>query len=128
MIKLRNKILANLFKELKYIEAWGTGIERIDNLCKERGIKFIFEEKSSFVRCIFERKQNQKTDEFLKNINMIMDFLKRNGKITTNEVQKLTGLKATQSKTILYKLQRKGFIKKIGKTKGSYYISIKNKN
>ena len=120
--------MANLFKELKYIETWGTGIERISNICQEKKIKFIFEEKSSFVRCIFERKQNQKTDEFLKNINMIMDFLKRNGKITTNEVQKLTGLKATQSKTILYKLQRKGFIKKIGKTKGSYYISIKNKN
>ncbi len=72
-------------------------------------------------------KKRRKSDELLKNISLIMDFLKRNGKITTNEVQKLTGLKSTQSKAILHNLQEKGYIKKIGKTKGSYYILINDK-
>ncbi|NPA73218.1 MAG: ATP-dependent DNA helicase, partial [Epsilonproteobacteria bacterium] len=53
--ELRNKIVANLFRELKYIESWGSGIEKIANLCKESGVKFELKEEPSFVSIVFYR-------------------------------------------------------------------------
>ncbi len=53
--ELRNKVLANLFKELKYIESWGSGIAKIKNLCNERNIKFEFKESGNFVSIIIYR-------------------------------------------------------------------------
>jgi len=34
----RNRVLANIFKELGFIEQWGSGINRIMNTCKEYGL------------------------------------------------------------------------------------------
>lgn len=35
--EIRNRVLARVFKELGYIEQWGSGIERIKTLCLEAG-------------------------------------------------------------------------------------------
>lgn len=53
--ELRNKVLAFLFKELEYIEAWGSGIAKIREACSSRGIDFKFEEKGNFVSTEFVR-------------------------------------------------------------------------
>jgi len=55
--ELRNKILANLFKELGYIESWGSGIARVKKICKEKAILFSIEESGDFVRVVFVRPQ-----------------------------------------------------------------------
>ena len=54
--ELRNKVVANLFRELKYIESWGSGIEKITKLCKEKSVKFEIREEPSFVSIVFYRK------------------------------------------------------------------------
>ena len=52
----RNKVVANVFKELGLIEQWGSGINRIKMACKESGLKEPkIEEKNDFVDVEFYR-------------------------------------------------------------------------
>jgi len=45
----RNRTLAKVFKELRLIEQWGTGLNRIIESCKERGLNPPkIEEKNDF--------------------------------------------------------------------------------
>ena len=53
--ELRNRVLANLFKELGYIETWGSGISRIRNECKKKNVLFNIQEKGDFVEVTFSR-------------------------------------------------------------------------
>jgi len=53
--ELRNRVVANLFKELQFIESWGSGIEKIRNSCDDKGIKFELAENGLFVEAIFHR-------------------------------------------------------------------------
>ena len=59
--ELRNKIVANLFRELKYIESWGSGIAKIDKICKEKDIKYELKEEPNFVSIVFYRTNSEKT-------------------------------------------------------------------
>ena len=134
--ELRNKIVANLFRELKFIESWGSGIEKITQLCDENDVKFELKEEPSFISIIFHRKTDGKvsnsadgyrriptdTDEFSLEEQKVLIFLQNNEKIYVKDVEELLNLKTTQSKEILYKLVKKNILQKIGKTKGSYYI------
>ena len=40
--RLRNRTLANVFNQMGLIEAWGTGIQRIQELAKEYNVLAIF--------------------------------------------------------------------------------------
>lgn len=52
----RNKIVANIFKELGLIEQWGSGIARIKILCAENGLReALIEEKNDSVDVEFYR-------------------------------------------------------------------------
>ena len=53
---LRNKVVANLFRELQYIKSWGSGIEKITKLCEKSNVKFELKEEPSFVSVVFYRK------------------------------------------------------------------------
>ena len=154
--ELRNKVVAHLFKELNYIESWGSGIEKVRKSCSGRGIKFELVEKGLFVEAIFHRPQvldsvgkpSESIGKVLETTNndrivpnnaeklpnsaeltneeiKIIDFLKQNQKMTSNDVMELLGLKERRSRDILKILESKGYIQKVGKTRGSYYI-IKN--
>lgn len=52
----RNKVIANVFKELGLIEQWGSGINRIKTICKENELKDPkIEEQNDFVDVEFFR-------------------------------------------------------------------------
>jgi len=53
--ELRNRVLANLFKELGYIESWGSGIQKVRKLCDKHDIRFELNEKGTFVEALFYR-------------------------------------------------------------------------
>ena len=60
----RNKVVANIFKELGLIEQWGSGIKRIKNICLEHELKEpTIDEKNDFVDVEFYRPQIIKTDD-----------------------------------------------------------------
>ena len=138
--ELRNKIIANLFKELGFIESWGSGIGKIKRLCQERNIKFKIDENYNFTSVVFSRTQMKKVDDIgekaakkrrksgEKMLNLtvqeeqIYDFVLENGKINLQNTMELLNVKATRAREILSGLVKKGIFEKMGKTKGSYYI------
>jgi len=137
--EIRNKVLATLFRELKFVETWGSGIAKIQKLCKEKNIKFEINESGNFVSIVFYRPQNiqevpnvaekvpnvaEKLFKLVENEQeeKIVNFLIENKKINVNQVEKLLNLKERRAREILSNMVKKGILEKIGKTKGSYYI------
>ncbi len=53
--ELRNKVIANLLKELGYVEIWGSGIAKIKKVCSEESVQFKIWEKGNFVSVEFVR-------------------------------------------------------------------------
>lgn len=141
--ELRNKVIAGLFKELRYIESWGSGIGKIKNLCQKRGIDFRIEENFNFTAIVFERKidktmtsnaekvpknRRKSAEKMPKNVVLshqeekIILFVKENLKIDVKSVENLLRVKERRAREILSGLVKKGILDKKGKTKGSYYI------
>lgn len=55
--EIRNKVIARVFKELNYIEQWGSGIKRIKSSCLNYGLKEpIIKETGDFVSVDIYRK------------------------------------------------------------------------
>ena len=142
--ELRNKVVANLFRELKYIESWGSGIEKITKLCKESNVEFELKEEPSFVSVVFYRKSVIKpiengekvpnsaekmpnSAELNPNEKKILEYLQTNKQILSEDLEKLLGVKERRAREILSNMAKKGILQKIGKTKGSYYI-LKEEN
>ncbi len=70
----RNKTIANLFKELELIEKWGTGINRIIDLCKKHNIeKPIISEKNDFIDIEFIRPIQENVGINQKNVGINKD-------------------------------------------------------
>ena len=131
--ELRNKVIANLFRELKYIESWGSGIEKIKNLCNKYKIKFEIKEEPNYVSVIFHRKKIPNNagkipnnTELNENEEKIINYLEQNRKIYSKDLVEILDLKERTIRNILNSLLKKGIIQKIGKTKGSYYIKVSN--
>ena len=63
--KSRNKLIAKAFKELGLIERYGTGIRRVQNICKDYGlIDPLFEEVANgFQVVIFKQKSKKQVSE-----------------------------------------------------------------
>jgi predicted HTH transcriptional regulator len=54
--EIRNRVIARVFKELGYIEQWGSGIARIKSACKAQGlVEPRTREKGDFVDVEFYR-------------------------------------------------------------------------
>ena len=146
--ELRNKVLANLFKELGYIESWGSGISRIRETCKQLDIGFSIEETGDFVRVVFRRPEATGSDrkrpeatvsdwkqpeataggrKRLPETDKIISYLKENGEIRKKDVMEILNCKETKAKTILKQLSGVE-IEKIEKGIYTYYILKEQKN
>jgi len=133
--ELRNKVLANVFKELGYIESWGSGIARIKNVCRKNDVGFSINEKGDFVEVVFkrDRKKPQETARdrnkpiegkvFSLEIRKIMSYLNEREKITRKEVMALLNCKETKAKHTLNEALNLKLIIQIKKGKYTYYIN-----
>ncbi len=158
--ELRNRVLANLFKELGYIESWGSGIQKVRKLCDEHNIRFELNEKGTFVEALFYRPESnnftpkdarevpntteydriQPNDdkimpnnteyntimpnnaEYNSDMQAVIDFINRNNRITSIDIEKIFDVKQRRARDILAGLVSSDIIQKVGKTRGSYYI------
>lgn len=120
----RNKVLANLFKELELIEKWGTGIKRIKSLCREKGLlEPLFSEKNDFVDIEFYR-ENKTTQEIRSKQSTkdkIITLLKENNTLTRDELSQQTDVSTNAIKQHLAQLKEQNKLKRVGSNKSGHW-------
>lgn len=131
--EIRNRVVARVFKELNYIEQWGSGINRIKSLCIDHGLKEPFiEESGDFIGVRFFREEkdlNQiptDSDRIPTDSDRIINYIKNNSKITKKEVMELLNYKETKAKDYLNSLLEQEILERKGQGRITHYILKKN--
>ena len=90
----RNKLIAKIFKEIEWIERYGTGIHRIRGYFEEYGSpEPLFENfQHGFRVTAFPLLEDDFTESAEKSVDKIIQFIDANPKITQKELSQLTGL------------------------------------
>ena len=118
----RNERLANVFFKLKYVEAYGTGIEKIQGDYEHTGLEPRFEVSDNGFLLVLPNKtsaegsQKNRTDK-----DLVYDFVAKRGKTTRAEVQEFLGFKLTKTRNMLLQLEQDGKIERHGNGKGIFY-------
>ena len=134
----RNRVIANVFKELGLIEQWGSGIARIKKSCLDIGLvepKIV--EMNDFVDVEFFRpiisKTVVKTSDTVGKVSdssialslqeeKIISYLESNKRIVSKDVEKLLGLKESRTRELLKQMVEKGIIVRLGSGRSTYYM------
>ena len=127
--EIRNKVLARVFKELNYIEQWGSGIRRIKSSCKAIGLREPeILEKGDFVDVSLYRSdanlEHDKVDDLItkKYQAKIIDYIKEKKQMTTKEAQQVLDLKERRARDVLKEMIDQGVLIRTGKTTNNYYV------
>jgi len=115
--KIRNRVIARVFREIKLIEQWGSGIQRIVKSCAEAGLEPpIFEEIGYNFRVTFSRNKLHPAylDEVDKNI---LQILQEGVALSTNEIAQMIGLSVRSVRPRLIKLIQKGKVLEFARSK-----------
>jgi len=127
--EIRNKVIARVFKELNYIEQWGSGIRRIKSSCQDRGLKEPeILEKGDFVdvslyREVASSTENIGSGSFLTDQEQkIVEFLKEHDDIIrTKDAKIVLSVEERRAREILKDLVEKQVIDKKGKGPSTFY-------
>src|SRR6056297_592255 len=127
--EIRNKVIARVFKELNYIEQWGSGIRRIKSSCKARGLKEPeIVEKGDFVDVSLYREVEHVIEAVENTISLtdqeqkIIEFLKeQDGIIRTRDAKNILNVEERRAREVLKDLVEKQVIDKKGKGPSTFY-------
>ena len=137
--EIRNKIIARFFKEIGFIEQWGTGIRKIISSCENYGLKTPkFIETGLFFKVVIFRKKKSgdkiaisgdkvAVNNIRSNINPsenIINYLKKKRLITNQIAREITGLSSSGVRRIFSNLAKNHLISSHGKAKGRYYTLL----
>jgi ATP-dependent DNA helicase RecG len=143
----RNKVVANIFKELGLIEQWGSGIKRIKNICREYKLKEpSLNEKSDFVDIEFFRPTVEKVSikdslvpqnaamppqnaamppqnifDLTNQENRILEYIYTYKTVTSKKVEDILNLKERRVREILSQMIDKQLIKRYINGRNTYY-------
>jgi ATP-dependent DNA helicase RecG len=127
----RNPLIANAFYLAGFIERWGSGTERMVQLCIEQGLpepeyKEEFEGFSVyFYKDIYTEENLRKMGLNERQIRAVM-YVKQKGKITNKEYQMINGIKERMATLELNQLVERGIFRRVGTTgKGTFYAIAK---
>jgi len=128
----RNEKLANVFYRLKYIEAYGTGVQRImqhyATLDVQPEIKV---SQSAFVLVIPNMNYhksilNKTATKMKKQHEIVMTYLKDNDVVNNKDIQSLLNVKQTRAYAIIREMTKIGLIEKKSSDKDNreYVVSV----
>ncbi len=116
---LRNPIVANVFRRLNIIEAFATGIKRINDSYKNALVKPIYDVTSAAISVTLPIiDQNYLS----ANEKKVYDVMKQNYSYNRLELEELSGFAKDTLIRILNSLVEKGIIEKNGKARATLYI------
>lgn len=116
---LRNPIIANVFRRLEIIEAFATGIKRINESYKDSLIKPIYNVTSSAISVTLPILEYSDLSD---NEKKVLNYIRPNYKYSRSEIETSSGIPKDTLIRTLNSLIDKGLIEKIGKAKATYYI------
>ena len=130
----RNPNLANIFYRLKYVESFGTGIERIMETYQEYYDKRpIFQNTENTFKVILYN-INYENEDVINNFvineepveldaNLLLEkYLKKNKVINRASLQEILNISKTSAVNLLNKMIKDGKIMQVGEGKNTFYI------
>ena len=120
---LRNPLIAETLYKTGDIEKWGSGLKRIDNVCKKAQIKTDFQLLKTGFLVTFYRKVmvNGSPKSSPKTENIIIQLMQSDKHITTESIAESIGISKRAVLKQIYKLKKQGKLKRIGPSKGGYW-------
>lgn len=111
--KLRNRVIGRVFRELKLIEQWGSGLQRIIAVCKKEGLKtpLIEEQNNQFRLTLYAKHVSPR--QLLKWEEFIIHHLKKSESITTKDAAKIWKISDRSARTRLKAMSESGIIQRI---------------
>lgn len=124
---IRNKLIAQAFYDIGYIEKYGSGTIKIIDLCKQHGIPSPeFKEAFGGFSVVFRK--DIYTEEYLEELGLnerqvkAVMYVKEKGKITNREYREMTGLSDEGVRIDVNELVEKGILLLKGKGRGAHYV------
>ena len=131
-----NPKIANAFFRAGYVEAWGRGIENMCKLCAGNAVKTEYTVHPCDVMLEFsipelevpERRPEwvteRVTEKVTENQSIIIREIGKDPFVTAVRLAEVLGISLRKTKENIRKLQKKGFIRRIGPDKGGYWEII----
>ncbi len=130
----RNKNLANIFYRLKLVEAYGTGIMKINTSYAEyvkkpkievsnKAFKITLYNincENEIIYAVKEKEDINLIDN--ENINSVMNLLKEKNRIIRKDVQNSLGISQASAILLLKDMQKENLIEKMGQGRKTYYV------
>lgn len=138
--EIRNRVIARVFKELGYIEQWGSGIQRIKSACLAQGLaEPHIREKGDFVDVEFYRPVPDRAegapdtagyrpippDSLTPQEQVIVQHIDQHGSIAAPEVETLLEIKQRRAREILREMADKGWLEKRGSARSTVYVRVR---
>jgi len=112
--KLRNRVIGRVFHELRLIEQWGSGIQRMTAACTDAGLPPpVFEEVGTHFRVVISTVKQQKPHMDDRDLRII-EALRSTEALSTAQIAKLIGMSTRGTRTRLQSLVRRGLVVEIG--------------
>jgi ATP-dependent DNA helicase RecG len=122
----RNKLLAQAFFLVKYIEQWGTGTLRMIEACRAAGFpEPAFAERAASFVVTFSK--SKLTREYLERLGLserqlrAVEYVRAKGRITNREYVELVRISRATAARDLSDLVQKGVLRRRGRGRGSYF-------
>ena len=130
----RNPILFDMFHRVGLIEKVGSGINRIKDLIKKRGLRIKFEVddffkvvfyrdliRESLVKKVGEGLVERLVERLVESQKEIIRLISKDSYISKQELSKKIGISTTAIDKNISKLKQKGLLKRVGPAKGGYW-------
>ncbi|MBS0622300.1 MAG: putative DNA binding domain-containing protein [Verrucomicrobia bacterium] len=111
--KLRNRVIGRVFRELNLIEQWGSGLQRILELCKKEGLKPpLIEEHNNQFRLILYGKRTERR-QLLEWEQILLGYLEEHKSVSTKTAAKIWNVSDRTARTRLKTLITSGRLQRI---------------
>lgn len=112
--KLRNRVIGRVFKELRLIEQWGSGIARMLAVCRDAGLPDpVFEEVGWHFRVTLRTEPGSRESEDPIGA-AILELLGGGNGHTTSEIARVIARSPRATRTRLAELVRRGLVAEVG--------------
>lgn len=122
----RNQKLANVFYRLKLIEAYGTGMKKIQAVYQSNGQQPSFQATANAFKVVLPKKTQSHQPVVQQMVDdrsaTLIQYIHENGSITRKDVEKLLDVKMATATRIIKGLLDENVIVAIGKGKNIKYI------